>query len=149
MACGDGHAVAGEELGYMEAVIKFGCERDESGKSACGVEQPLGVLQIGGFHSVRGMSTDVAFLGIDEGAFDVNASDDGLCEGVLGAKFDQAAHPLFKIRHRIRNESGQDLIAPVLEQAGAGMMQCLGGEIVPVEVSASVSVYLNVERFHL
>jgi hypothetical protein len=94
------------------------------------------------------MSTDVAFDGIYEGPFNVDASDHLACEFVFLTQLDEFSDAALKGGDVVGDEGGQDGIATVLDEALAGVMERFGGEVVAIEVGAGVAIDLKIERFH-
>ena len=90
VACGDGDAVVGEELGDVVVSVVLGGESNEAGEARGGVEEAFHVLEIGGFDGVRGVGTDVAGFGGDEGALEVEAGDHLAGEAVFFEEVDDA-----------------------------------------------------------
>jgi hypothetical protein len=145
---GDGDALRSEEGGGFAAVIVLGGEGDELGEASGGREESLGVVHIGRFYGVGRVGTDVAFDRIDERPFNMNASDDAAGEFVFFAQFDQFADAALQGGNFIGDEGGEDVIAPVFNEAFAGVVEGFGGEIVTVEVGASIAVDLEIEGIH-
>ncbi len=148
VASGDGDAVVGEKLGDVVALVALGGEGDEAGEALPGIEEELGVLQVGGFDGGGGMGADVAFFTVDEGAFEVEADDHTLGEFVFFAQLDQGADAALHGGDVVGDEGGEDGFAAVFLEANAGVVEGLGGEAVLVEVGASVAIDLEIERFH-
>ena len=102
----DGDALGSEEGDGFAALIVLWGEGDELGEAASGGEEALGIVDVGRFHGVGGMGTDVAFDGIDEGALDVNAGDHPAGELVFLAQFDQFADAALQGGDFIGDEGG-------------------------------------------
>ena len=145
---GDSDAVVRQKLGDVEVLILLRRQRDDLGESTCGIEQTLRVLQIRRPHALRRMRADVAFLRIQEGPLDVNPDDDTAREFILLTQPHERAHAPLECGDIISDEGGEDGVAIILTQTDAGVMQRLSGEVVAIEVGASIAIDLEIEWFH-
>lgn len=149
MASGDGDALRGEEGGGFAAVVVLGGECDELCEASGGGEEALRVVDVGRFHGVRRVGTDVAFDRIDEWPFDVDAGDHLAGEFVIFAQYHKFADAAFQCRDFIGDEGGEDVVTAVLDETLAGVVERFGGEGVAVEVGACIAIDLKIERFHV